>query len=327
MSFEPRTIFAPAKINLGLRVTGRYANGYHHLESVFIPVTLYDRITVLRAGRDEVRHEWHFAAGASQVRQLAQGAAKNPLLWKSIAFAREISRAKGADLPPVLIIVHKCIPSPSGLGGASADAAALIATLAGFNSETPPAAQLLNAATRLGADVPFFLRDGLAGKCARLSGIGDELQPLNAIELSGLIVVPPFGFSTEQMFAWFRSKNLPEPVVSAPAHTKSALRLNEIPYSDERICGIKVVQNDFDEAARHVFPKESDALAKGRELLGQLVAQYTTEDWLISMTGSGAAFYAATEAGIDIGLLKRMTRVLERRLGRGWQVFAFRNHR
>ncbi|MFO1480987.1 MAG: hypothetical protein U1F40_12370 [Turneriella sp.] len=327
---RPAILFAPAKLNLGLRITGRYANGYHHLESLFMPVTLYDRITLLPGAHDAVRHNWRFATYAAQVRQLALGAAKNPLLAKAINFARAKPTAKSGELNPLRVAVEKRIPSPSGLGGASADAAALVAHLLGLSGPREASAQLLHEVSQLGADIPFFLQHGLWGEAAYLSGVGAQLNPVELPQLAGIVAVPPFGFSTAAMFGYFRARDLPTMTENNPPEAiqgKSALRLNEIRYSDERFPGVRVAQNDFEQAAAAVFPKEAQLLSAAQAKVAQAVRQIFPGTWLAGLTGSGPALYAVTEGPVSSADLKRLSAVLTHRLGALWQVYPIRSHR
>ena len=327
---RPAILFAPAKLNLGLRLTGRYTNGYHHLESHFVPVTLYDRITLLPAAHDEVHHDWQFAAQATQRRQLARGAAKNPLLARAIAFARERQAAKGVELYPLRVTVEKRIPSPSGLGGASADAAALIAYAMRLTGPSEVSAQLLAEASELGADIPYFLQHGLWGDAAYLSGVGAQLKPVELPQLAGIVAVPPFGFSTAAMFGYFRALDLPTMTEANPPEalqSKSALRLNEIRYSDERFPGVRVAQNDFERAAAAVFPKEAQLLSAAQAKVAQAVRQFFPGTWLAGLTGSGPALYAVTEGAVSSADLKRLSFVLRHCLGAFWQVYPIRSHR
>ncbi len=332
------TVFAPAKINLGLRITGRFPNGYHRLESAFVPVSLFDRIHVSQSAADNVRHLWPTDEPTANRRQLSLGAVKNPLLWKTIALVRDTLRGKAdVELPCVGVTVQKRIPSPSGLGGASSDAAALISALASLAAAAQPnrAAQIhdtlqsgefLAKTTRLGADVPFFWRYGLIGKAALLTGIGHELAAVDLHSVAGFILVPPFGFSTERMFAHVRS--LPLPVAEATggesAASKLALRLSEIPYSDEVVFGVKIVQNDFDQVAAAVFPKESALLAEAKATIARTVNQFLGLGFVVGMSGSGAALFAATETPVSQQALSAYSGVLRARLGRNWRVYAFR---
>lgn len=328
-----KTVFAPAKINLGLRITGRYANGYHRLESVFVPVSLYDRLTITPSARDEIFYDWG-AVDAERKRQLSLGAQKNPLLWKSIAFARQLLNHAGIDLPGIRVIVQKRIPSPAGLGGASTDAAALISALLKlFNRGQEPLfdEQMLREVSSLGADIPYFLFAGLEGKPARLEGLGYELSPITLPELRGWLCVPNFGFSTNTMFAEARKMELPtfrngEAEKTSPPDRNLSLRLIEIPYSDKLAGEVRVAQNDFGGIAASVFPSEHQALRSAMQNMAETVEQFFPGDWLVGMTGSGAGLFAITDMCIAPQVLHRRTDALRARLGENWQVFPIRNH-
>lgn len=327
------TAFAPAKINLGLRITGRYENGYHHLETVFAPISIYDRITIEPAGSDAVRHSWPTGTALIQKSILEQGLIKNPLMLKILEFVRsQLKVTAGIALPPLHIAIAKQIPSPSGLGGASADAAALIDALyrlyaPGANPVFASPAFLTSIAA-LGADIPFFLRHGLSGRAARLTGIGHELSPVQIPDLAGFVVIPPFGFSTAKMFAHVRTLALPvvqqKPVAPEPNLT---LRLNEIPFSDELAGRVKIVQNDFDAVAQAVFPAESRLLAEAKQQVALTVGQFWQGEssWLLGMTGSGAGLFTATDARLPQATLAKIAPVLKARLGASWRVLPFRS--
>src|SRR5437660_1364940 len=137
--------FAPAKINLGLRVTDQRPDGYHELDSIFLPIAWCDivRIETRPSSSPRVTLSCDNPALADNDSNLASRAA--------MAFMREYSVS--AD---VLIDVRKRIPVGAGLGGGSSDAGAVLrmmATLFGL----PRDHHLAQVALELGADVPFFL--------------------------------------------------------------------------------------------------------------------------------------------------------------------------
>lgn len=328
----PRTIFAPAKINLGLRITGRYANGYHRLESLFVPVSLYDRLTIREGVTDAVFYDWGRRANR---REVALGAQKNPLLWKSIAFTRSRIQAAGGDLRPVCVKLTKRIPSPSGLGGASADAAALIAFLLHNNTKTctdsPLPDDCIASSSKLGADIPYFLRFGLSGRPAWLCGVGHELHQYALPGLTGWICVPDFGFSTSAMFAAVRERELPaceeEKTPGSQADRRNlALRLNEIPDSDELAAGVRHLTNDFESVASAVFPLQFARLRSAMATVARTIRQFMPVDWLVGMTGSGPGLYALTEGQVDEDTVRTVPGVLRARLGTGWQVYSVKSH-
>jgi len=149
---------APAKINLFLRVTGRRLDGYHELDSVFVPVSIYDRLDIeLRPARCSSVQLWCDSdAVPADERNLAVRAAN--------AFLAEFGIQA-----EVLINLHKEIPVGAGLGGGSSDAGAVLRMMAALCG-VDQSASLLTVAMRLGADVPFFLNP----TPSRVRGIGER---------------------------------------------------------------------------------------------------------------------------------------------------------
>lgn len=188
---------APAKINLFLRVTGRRANGYHELDSLFVPVAFGDRVGLAfrPSPTSAVRLRCDWPGLGPDEDNLAVRAAR--------AFMAEFT--VGGE---VMIDLRKTIPAGAGLGGGSSDAGAvlrLLALLHGVNDR----ARLAATAVKLGADVPFFL----APAPARVRGIGERIEPLTAFASLALVVaVPPISVPTAAIF-----KRLPPTDWSGPA--------------------------------------------------------------------------------------------------------------
>jgi 4-diphosphocytidyl-2-C-methyl-D-erythritol kinase len=177
--------FAPAKLNLFLRVTGRRANGYHELDSIFIPITLGDRIAleVRPSSRRLVAVHGSFGGLPRDDRNLAVRAALDFMVEFAVT----------AD---VLIDLRKAIPTGAGLGGGSSDAAAVLLMMAALFQIRAPE-RLAEVAMKIGADVPFFLDPAPA----RVTGIGERIAPLGDIPPLALVVaVPPIEVSTAAVF-------------------------------------------------------------------------------------------------------------------------------
>lgn len=176
-----------AKINLSLRVLGRRADGYHELRTVFQSIALYDTLTIRRA-----RGPLRLTCSDTSL-PLDDG----NLVWRA---ANAVWKASGRRGTPrdVAIDLIKRIPIAAGLGGGSSDAAATLRALA--TMWRVDAARLPVIASTLGADVPYFLEGGTMLGLGR----GDLLYPLRD-DVSGslVIVVPDFGVSTAEAYAWF----------------------------------------------------------------------------------------------------------------------------
>lgn len=176
-------VLAPAKINLGLAVLCRRADGYHELRTLFQAVSLFDRVTLRRA------------RGGIRVRcEALPGLGEDNLAHRAAAAFFEQSGVSGG----VRIDVEKRIPAGGGLGGGSSDAAAvLVGCCRLFGVRLAP--ETLHAwATALGSDVPFFL----AGGTAIGSGRGEVIEPVQAFpgRCTALIHLGRQGLSTAAVY-------------------------------------------------------------------------------------------------------------------------------
>ncbi|HEY6299307.1 MAG TPA: 4-(cytidine 5'-diphospho)-2-C-methyl-D-erythritol kinase [Candidatus Binatus sp.] len=177
---------ACAKINLFLRVTGRRGDGYHELDSIFLPLAL----------ADEIRLEVRAAVEPSVIVNcnLPELARNNLAASAARAFMSEFDL-----VAEVSIELEKRIPVGAGLGGGSSDAATVLCMMAAAAQLTDEdvAGRLHRVALSLGADVPFFLDP----RPSRVTGIGERI-----VEIAGLpripivIAVPPFEVSTAAIF-------------------------------------------------------------------------------------------------------------------------------
>jgi 4-diphosphocytidyl-2-C-methyl-D-erythritol kinase len=153
---------APAKLNLCLYLSPRRSDGLHEIRSLFAPLSLSDRISVEEAEVDEV-----VCAGVDPKENLA-------------ARALDALRANGWTAPPVRIEIEKRIPVAAGLGGGSADAAAVL-RLAGDEVEG-----IEEVAAQLGADVPSQLRPAFS----LVAGAGERIAPLPPTREYAVVLVP-----------------------------------------------------------------------------------------------------------------------------------------
>lgn len=176
---------ARAKLNLSLHVRGRRMDGYHTLESLVAFASLADHLALDPDKPEGLTVQGPFATAA--------GDDQDNLVIKAI---RQLRRFKPA-LRSGHLTLTKYLPAQAGLGGGSADAAAtlrLLARLNGFALDDP---ELLEAARLTGADVLVCLRS----KPVMMRGIGDELgEPLNLPKLHAVLVKPPIGMATPDVF-------------------------------------------------------------------------------------------------------------------------------
>jgi len=189
---ETISLQAPAKINLYLRVLGRRADGYHNIESLMSPISLYDTIT-LEPSSDEISVT---CPGHSEL-----DGSNNLAYRAAVAFTTE--NAQSGDRLGVSIRIEKKIPIAAGLGGASSDAASVLIGLNKLAKKPLAAKKLHEISARLGADVPFFLK---SGPCIA-RGVGHDLEKVaDLAKFWVLLASAPFGLSTRQVY---ESLNLP----------------------------------------------------------------------------------------------------------------------
>lgn len=261
----------PCKINFGLRVLRRRPDGYHDLESIFLPVPfLHDDLELTRLADSDGETTLVLSGIA-----LDGDAADNLCLR-----AYRLLKADFPNLPPVQIRLHKRIPFGAGLGGGSSDAAFTLKGLNELFGLGLDAAELERYAARLGADCPFFIR------CvpALVEGIGDRLTPLGYNPIEGrhlLLVKPPEAVSTREAYAGMDAKM---EVMENMEGMERIESITSIP-SINSIPSIQSLVNDFEAS---VFPRHP-AIARLKADLLALGACYA------SMSGSGSVVYGLFE--------------------------------
>jgi len=192
-------IRAPAKINWTLRVVGRRADGYHLLDTIMLPVSLYDEVEIRKLGGAAGRQN----SGAPVI-QLRCADPQVPKGEENLAYrAARLILNKAKSTQSVEIRIRKRIPIGAGLGGGSTDAAATLVGLNRLLNLGFSARQLERLALRLGADVPFFIR----ARPARARGIGERLKALHWVLPYWLVIVyPRFAVSTAWVYRNLASK-------------------------------------------------------------------------------------------------------------------------
>ncbi|QVM92202.1 4-(cytidine 5'-diphospho)-2-C-methyl-D-erythritol kinase [Pseudomonas entomophila] len=180
---EKLTLPAPAKLNLWLHITGRRADGYHELETVFQFLDHGDELS-FSLREDGVIHLHSEIADVPHDSNLIVRAARK---------LQEQSGTKlGAD-----IWLHKVLPMGGGIGGGSSDAATTLLALAHLWQLDWDADRLAALGLTLGADVPVFVR----GHAAFAQGVGEQLTPVDPAEPWYVVLVPQVSVSTAEIFS------------------------------------------------------------------------------------------------------------------------------
>ena len=173
---------APAKLNLFLHVTGRRADGYHELQTLFQFIDLHDTLYFVPRGDGEFTRSGGPAGVADE----------DDLVLRA---AHAIRRASGVRLGAD-IRIEKRIPLGGGLGGGSSNAATTLIALDRLWNLGLPNDEIARIGLSLGADVPVFVR----GLAAWAEGIGERLRPVVIDEPHYLVVTPPVAVSTAEIF-------------------------------------------------------------------------------------------------------------------------------
>ena len=259
--------FPHAKINLGLHVKEKRADGYHNIETIFYPIPLADALEIIPA-------PGLGAPGFKSYGLTIPGNTENNLCVK----AWNLLKADHPQLPPVNIFLLKKIPMGAGLGGGSADGAYMLKMLDKYFDLQLSTAEMEQYALQLGSDSPFFIRN----TAVLASGRGEIMEPV-MVDLTGyamLMVYPGIHVSTAEAFS------------QVNPHPGSGILIAEIVQQPVDTWKGQLV-NDFETS---VFPRFEE-LASLKEQLYSLGAVY------VSMTGTGSAFYALFPKKKDVSTL------------------------
>jgi 4-diphosphocytidyl-2-C-methyl-D-erythritol kinase len=189
-------VFAPAKLNLFLKVLGKRADGYHELETLMVSVGLYDTLTFSDdpSGGLQLRCSDGAPMRTGNSRRELPGTGHDNLVMR----AAELLRTTTGSSRGAVIDLVKRIPMAAGLAGGSSDAAATLWGLNQLWNLGLSAPELADLASRLGSDIPFFLCSSAAAICR---GRGEVVEPLRSSGRFWFVVArPATGLSTAEVY-------------------------------------------------------------------------------------------------------------------------------
>ena len=250
-----------AKVNIGLRIVGRRSDGYHEIRTIYQTVGLHDTLEISLLRRKTIDFECDDPS-------IPPG--RGNLVFRAYELWRSARKFTGG----VAVRLHKQIPAGSGLGGASADAAATLIGLEKLTGDRLPLVQRFRLATELGSDVPFFLVGG------RVLGIGrgEEIYPLADLPRRSCLIVFP-GFTVSTAVAYQEAGRLLEAELTKPQEVFNMLCFGAWPRFPHDAWG--PAENDFE---RVVFARWPE-LARLKRQLFRAGAESA------SLTGSGSAIF------------------------------------
>lgn len=278
-----QSVLAPAKLNFGLRVLGRRADGYHQLESLFAPLALADRVSLELVDIAKVSAapdpEIDFEMVGSP--ELPSGS-PFPEASENLAVRAARVYLAAAGLSGRLVLrLEKSIPIGAGLGGGSSDAGAVLRLLDSLHPRALTTRALMALALRLGADVPFFLTP----EPSLVRGIGEQIAPLPGLPETWLLLVNPgVSLATAEVFEAFDRAG----AALTLDRTRSTMRaldgLGGGPRATETLSKAfdsGLLENDLEAVATSLCP----AVGVLKQRLQDLGARWT------GMSGSGATVY------------------------------------
>ena len=247
--------FPNCKINLGLSIIAKRADGFHELETVFYPVGLRDMVEIIHSNETTTPVEF------SHTGLSIPGDATQNLCVKAYTLLKK----DFPNLPPVKIHLHKHIPMGAGLGGGSSDGTAVLNLLNTQFNLGLQTNQLIDYAAQLGSDCPFFVHNN----ACHATGRGEILNPI-ALDLSNyrfVLIHPGIHVSTAWAFGQLhphaKSQSIAEIITQPIEHWKN------------------ILVNDFEAPIFKAHP----LLASIKEQLYEAGAIYA------SMSGSGSSLF------------------------------------
>lgn len=267
-------VAAPAKLNLFLHITGRRPDGYHLLQSVFMLIDWCDTLNF------ELRND-----GQISREDLTDGKSLHPgdhdalpAEDLSVRAARALQKACGTTLG-VHIGLNKRIPSQAGMGGGSSDAASCLLALQRLWGVTLAPDSLQKLALSLGADVPFFLSGGHAW----VEGVGEKITPISLPAAVFVVVKPPAGVSTPDIFS------APDLRRDTETATIRGFAANDNGDKNSLTKLMEFGQNDLQPVASRMCPQ-----------IGQSLDWLAAQQLCGRMTGSGSAVFAQLPHDVNL---------------------------
>jgi 4-diphosphocytidyl-2-C-methyl-D-erythritol kinase len=255
------TINAPAKLNFGLQVLNKREDGYHNINTVFIKVGVFDIIKIKPSEKTIINTSGDFQIDL-----------KSNLIYKALEKLSEYYNK--TEIMNFEVNLEKNIPIGAGMGGGSSDAAAIIKFACEYFKLTENIEDLIPIASKLGADIPFFLKDG----DALGSGIGDILEYFSFdLPYYILIVFPEIHISTPEAYKALKRTNKEYPLTDF-RNIAENITNNKIEIK-------KFVYNDFE---KPVFNMHKDLLFIKQKMI-DCGATFTL------LTGSGSAIFSFFE--------------------------------
>jgi len=259
-------VFPNCKINLGLYILQKRADGFHDLETIFYPLPLQDSLEIVQNPSPVTDVE--FTTSGLDIPGTAE--------QNSCVKAYRLLKKDKPELPAIKMHLHKVIPSGAGLGGGSSNGAFTLMLLNKKFSLELSEEQLLHYALQLGSDCPFFIKH----EPCYATGRGERLEPvnLNLTAFKIILINPQIHIDTKQAFSKITPNN-------ARARIKELIEKPVDQWTD-------FLKNDFEEIVFDQHPQIKEV----KENLYRQGAVYA------SMSGTGSSVYALFKKDFQVQL-------------------------
>ncbi|MCX8097264.1 MAG: 4-(cytidine 5'-diphospho)-2-C-methyl-D-erythritol kinase [Spirochaetes bacterium] len=288
------TLLTSAKVNLGLTVVGKLPDGYHEIESIFLPISIYDKLECsfnLENNTKELKVIFENSLfEGSEIPEDSRN-----IVWKVVEFVEKtLGVEMGFDIK-----IYKRIPTKAGLGGGSGNGGGVLLSLLRFLEENRLLKQdkkelILSSIHTIGSDIPFFLRKGgciVRGKGEKIREVRGLVEVLK--DYTVIVVYPNFSVSTAEAYRYISDNKLYDKHRWADEIASRIIR-NQINIHNLR----GLLKNTFE-----LFIIDRVEKIKNEfYLLGALFAM---------MSGSGSSVYGIFDEGLDV---ERIIKKLSQRI-------------
>ena len=280
---------AHAKINLVLHILEREASGYHSIETLFQRIALHDVVTVRVGGSDRT-----LACDGPSMPASGLGPVEQNLAWRAAHLYTQQTRWDAGWE----ITIDKQIPVGGGLGGGSADAAAVLRAMNALSPTPVGTSRLLDMGRVLGADVPFLVTEASR---AWAWGRGDRLMLLPALPRVPVVLFSPVGgVNTGEAYAAFAALRQTDIAMSEATEVANASEAYDISSLSSWEGVAQIAANDFEQVVPLMHAGVADVLPGIQRIAVQLRANGGVA--IAQLSGSGATCYllmAGTNAGME----------------------------
>lgn len=280
----PFSLPAPAKVNLGLKITGKRPDGYHNLRSLMVPLSFGDTLNF------EVLEQAGAWSAVCDNAEIPTG--EGSLIEKAFRFAARSLGYEGG----LSVVLKKSVPTGAGLGGGSSDAASVMKAVERITERELSRELYPEIAYKVGADVPFFLAQGAQW----VSGIGERVSgPVRLPPLDLILIHPGVSIATKWVYSQLKIESLTseDPAASLPRAFESLA------------CVSEYLTNDLESVVLPCYPEVREA----KEALKTFKADAAL------MSGSGSTVFGLYS---DPNKRDESLKVLKAKHPRWWMVPA-----